>query len=375
MKIFLKVFILLIVMLVIGYVFLEQRVEKAVVVKKETILKCPFTPYNFSASYLHPCHVEEFSPAIEISQANKTYNKFRFWGVSKLMNYHNANFTLAKIFRHENYCAAKGCYHVIEGQAKFPIPKLMNKKKHFVGYFVEPLFLNMRLNTGFLPSVTVMPFKEMNDVLVNFVITFSSDLKDVFINQQLNFFRSLHETDTNFRLIITEFNPVDNSIESAMKNTSIAFRYSSLNQTFSRVKGLNTGGAAVTEEKEILFFLDVDMKFSSRFPTTIRNRVIQGAQVYFPVCFAEDGAGGGTNLVTGLGNVGMYKSDFAKLPWKKANDTVWGGEDDRLLARVKDKGFQFYRNIEPDFIHVYHPVRSWKILKVDFYNNTIIIFY
>lgn len=367
MRIFINVFILLIVILVVGYIFLEQRVEKEVIT--QTVLKCPFSPYNFSASYLHPSFVEEFSPAIEFPQSmEKSYNTYRFWGISKLLQNFDYNLTLSKLFRHENYCVGKGCYHVIEGQARRYIDnQTMNLNQMFVAYLVEPIFLNMRLNAGFLPSVKVMPFKEMNDVLVNFVITLSSDLAGVFINQQLNFFKELHGADTNFRIIIAEFNPVDDSIKSAIKEAGIAFRYESLNQTFSRVKGLNTGGDAVTEQNEIIFFLDVDMKFSSRFVATIRNRVIQGFQVYFPVCFAEDGTGGGVNLVTGLGNVGMYKSDFGRLRWKKINDTVWGGEDDRLLQRVIDKGFKFYRNIEPGFIHVYHPDRSWKMVNVKFF--------
>src|SRR3990167_3260321 len=173
----------------------------------------------------------------------------------------------------------------------------------------------------------------------------------------------MYEVDKRIRIIPVEFNPENDNIRSNLTQSGIPFMYSTQTGAFSRVKGLNQGGALVPlNVTEIIFFLDVDMVFPPRFAASIRNRCLEGSQVYFPVCFSEDENGGGRLLPEGLGNVGMYRSDFEKLRWEKVKDTVWGGEDDALISKVLLYKYNFYRNSEPGFIHKYHPIRSWRPL-------------
>ena len=323
--------------------------EDEPVLEKQTSCNC-LPNIVFEHNYLQPAVTKEFDPPLEVDAYNAQVYSF-----ARFMMLKHTNQYLVSIFRHELNCKSNGCFHVIEGDVKKTSISVHRTKAVF--FITEPQISIADFSQRMAPSFENYPFNA--ETVVNFIVTFSSDLADLFVSQQLPYFKALYDVDKLIKLIIVEFRTTNGAIRDKLQKSGIPFSYKALAQPFSRVKGLNTGTTLVPlTPSQIVFFLDVDMVFTTRLAASIRNRCVEGRRIYFPVRMKERKVGGLDVLPEGLGDVGMYRSDAEKLPWEKVDDTVWGGEDDAMLQNVKHLNYDFYRNIEPGFIHKYHPDRK-----------------
>jgi len=119
--------------------------------------------------------------------------------------------------------------------------------------------------------------------------------------------------------------------------------------SFSRGIGLQRAADHVANEKEILFFCDVDLVFKKKILKNIRRNTVLGKQVYYPVFFSQYDP---SIVHTGekssqyfryeeldgywrsfsYGMVSMFKHDFAKTRGFDLSIIGWGLEDLHLVS-------------------------------------------
>ena len=199
-------------------------------------------------------------------------------------------------------------------------------------------------------------------VRVNFITTVYNVAIE--FHRIMGYLEKVYDKDSNIRWIITDFQSNDTDVQDALKKSKIPHLYIPMEGKFNKIKGLNDATENVNSD-EILFFLDVDMYFENDFSHIIRSRVSQGEQVFYPICYSFYSNGSppeyknGYYREGGLGNVGMYKSDFELNRWSKnGNQEVWGQEDNAMFDKLSKK-YITYRTYEPQFFHLYHNQRSW----------------
>lgn len=230
-----------------------------------------------------------------------------------------------------------------------------------------PLFFNENVpassvKVGKVEAHVYDPTVRVNFVSSNFNVT-------SLLQRQSEYMRSVWAVDKHIRWVIAEYENEEDPEGTAKVLAALPFPtvHKILPGAFSRVDGLNAAADMVENSGEILFFLDVDMYFSSTFSQAIRSRVIEGKQVFYPVSYSFNENGSppetknGFYREGGLGNMGMYKSDHEKNRWYKNGDaTKWGNEDNIMFAELAYKSYKSFRTYEPSFFHIYHPPRSWK---------------
>lgn len=147
--------------------------------------------------------------------------------------------------------------------------------------------------------------------------------------------------------------------------------------SFARAMALELG-AARCKDDDLLFFVDVDMVFTSESLERIRINTIQGKQAYFPIVFSEfdpsivysdDSVTSSPNhfLINedtgywrqyGFGIASVYKSDLKKVGGFDTSIHGWGKEDvdlfDKFVAAAKN--ISVFRAVDPHLVHVFHIV-------------------
>ncbi|KAL1454365.1 hypothetical protein WDU94_010634 [Cyamophila willieti] len=169
--------------------------------------------------------------------------------------------------------------------------------------------------------------------------------------------------------------------------------------TFSRAKALQIGASQVRPPNDLLFFVDVDILFTSAALQRIREHTLRMRQVYFPIVFSQYDPAlvysretapdhfqiseeAGYWRTFGYGIAGCYKTDFDKVGGFDSSISGWGKEDVDLfdkfvrggaapppsgpsepdnLAAPSSKGpgtrvtpLRIFRAPDPHLIHVYH---------------------
>lgn len=145
---------------------------------------------------------------------------------------------------------------------------------------------------------------------------------------------------------------------------------------FARAKALDLG-AVQCDQNDLLFFIDVDITFTSNILHRIRMNTKQGAQVYYPIVFSQYDTSFLCNFYKinpchidnfnlsmdagywrnfGFGIASMYKSDLKQVGGFDTSIQGWGKEDVDLYTKFSESAVQIFRAVDPDMVHLYHSV-------------------
>lgn len=147
--------------------------------------------------------------------------------------------------------------------------------------------------------------------------------------------------------------------------------------TFARAEALELGARKYDDNvDDLLFFIDVDMVFTSKTLDRIRTNTIKGKQAYFPIVFSEydpDFSNEGSSTLKnhfmvdrdsgywrqfGYGIMSVYKSDLKTVGGFDTGIHGWGKEDVDLFNKFVSTAtnFSVFRAVDPQLVHVFHIV-------------------
>ncbi|PSN39485.1 Chondroitin sulfate synthase 1 [Blattella germanica] len=146
---------------------------------------------------------------------------------------------------------------------------------------------------------------------------------------------------------------------------------------FARAEALEVGAGKYSDKTEnLLFFIDVDMVFSTKTLERIRTNTVKGKQAYFPIVFSEFdpnfalssnsipmnhfkvNSNSGYWRRFGFGIVSVYKSDLKAVGGFNTGIRGWGKEDVDLFDKFVSvaTNFSVFRAADPHLVHVFHVV-------------------
>lgn len=164
------------------------------------------------------------------------------------------------------------------------------------------------------------------------------------------------------------------ALKAAYGNDKVS--YVTLSGQFSRAKALESG-VQLLKDNDLMFFLDVDILFSKNTLQRIRFNTVQRKRAYFPIVFSlYDYTLFNRSLVNfeqfpseaiinensgfwrqfGFGIASIYKSDYETIGGLNTSITGWGMEDVHFYDKIIKSRIKIVRSVDPDLIHVYHPV-------------------
>ncbi|XP_077988401.1 chondroitin sulfate synthase 1-like [Glandiceps talaboti] len=160
-------------------------------------------------------------------------------------------------------------------------------------------------------------------------------------------------------------------------------------EAFSRGLALQLGASQFPDDA-LLFFLDVDLQFSTSTLNRCRANTLEGTQVYYPVMFSlydpditDDNniaSMKSTQLISKLkgffrdfsfGMLCAYHSDVKAAGGFDLAIQGWGGEDVDLFDKFVKHGFTVFRVPDIDLVHVYHTKYCDPKLTLHQYKNCI----
>ncbi|XP_063233384.1 chondroitin sulfate synthase 1 [Bacillus rossius redtenbacheri] len=197
---------------------------------------------------------------------------------------------------------------------------------------------------------------QQNERVSLIVILYPSDTEPTSFNQSANIVRHLQRQYPQHRVVLVQ-----------------AY------ETFARAKALEVGSSQVTDDKEdLLFFIDVDMVFTSGVLDTVRLNTVKGKRAYFPIVYSEfdpamvyDGNEHSTSRdhfsidentgywrQFGFGIASIYRSDFRMVGGFDTSIHGWGKEDVDLYEKVVSakNNLTVFRAVDPSLVHVFHQV-------------------
>ena len=259
--------------------------------------------------------------------------------------------------------------------------------------------------------------KKMTDKVINFVMPLKGRWS-IFKGFMKNFERVLlaDANERHFRLLVVLFEGDDSVLiidEHNSTSGAKAFKQSELigdmfkelrskyggdddtlrlvvkEAPFSRSIGCETGAAQFAPD-DLIFFVDVDMFFTSDLLARIRANTVAGKQVYYPIVFNEYnrdnpldavkffrgltnssvddvqatlngrfdhfalGPDDGFWIYFGYGMVSVYNRDLRSVGGFNTSIVGWGTEDLDLYIKFIDSHLSVFTAVDPGLVHIFH---------------------
>ncbi|KAJ7360062.1 hypothetical protein OS493_019154 [Desmophyllum pertusum] len=182
-----------------------------------------------------------------------------------------------------------------------------------------------------------------------------------FINQLTE--ASLSTGDTNFHVIIIDFESKDVDIGKVFNTSLLSRRHTivSLTGKFYKTLALNQAAELVPNAHDIIFLFDLHIDVPTDIMDSVRMNTIAGRMAYFPIvgrldCESTSAKHRGFWQMNGYGIMSVYKSDWERFGGMNVEDYKysWGGEDWDLLDRVMRLSMEVERIKYPGLYHHYH---------------------
>ncbi|KAK8735340.1 hypothetical protein OTU49_005628 [Cherax quadricarinatus] len=234
-----------------------------------------------------------------------------------------------------------------------------------------------------IPSAA-FPRTQMKPKKIHFILPLAGRFK-TFQRFMDDFQRVCLEGEENVRLVVVSFRPspgeddTTEDVEALISSLQLDYPHTVMtvlqaNTTFARALALELG-TGQCQDNDLMFFIDVDMTFTSSTLDRIRLHTIKGYQIYYPIVFSEfdpkfarkgDSEDNydhsmineevGYWRTFGYGIVAMYKSELQVAGGLDTSILGWGGEDVDLFEKVLKSGIRIFRSADPGLVHVFHRV-------------------
>lgn len=225
----------------------------------------------------------------------------------------------------------------------------------------------------------------VQDKIVHFILPLSGRY-EIFQRFLQNYEEVCLTTDERTELLIVLYrHNVENSLNKTIELIEkVKYKYRGAkidvvlgSGEFSRANALHEGASRMKDE-DLLFFIDVDIVFTSSALHRIRWNTIMNRRIYFPVVFSEydpkivwDGKKHEKYTVTevagywrqfGFGIVSLYKKDYDVVGGFDLSIRGWGKEDVIFFEKVVKSKIEIFRAADRNLIHVFHDVECGKEL-------------
>ncbi|CAF1581851.1 unnamed protein product, partial [Adineta steineri] len=233
----------------------------------------------------------------------------------------------------------------------------------------------------------IIPIKKNESIYQLNLVVVSSNKDTTLLRLIENFEREVlkypnrHQYFTLTILYFYQKNQTINQIYEHIHQLSIKYtsviRLSIINQNqinYNRGLGRHLASKLFTN-KQLLFFLDVDLIFTGQALDNIRQLMIHqlsisSCTVYFPIIFSyfssmfnvnnrtviDIDSNVGSFSIYGYGNVVVRKQDLDRIGGWEINNHEWGNEDVNLFQRFSESSSEcnVFRTVEPGLKHYYH---------------------
>jgi chondroitin sulfate N-acetylgalactosaminyltransferase 1/2 len=316
--------------------------------------------------------------------------------------------------------------HEVLMQALETLNKNRGKKPQFTGdHFVEGLYrtepsmgthyelyfknIDSTAEHGYRKLVLTRPFApvqlvldnttETDDEVINLILPLSGSRIDTFHTFMDYFKRVCIKADKRIFLTIVYFGSYHlDTVKAVIATVERKFKFRliklvSLNETFSRGRGLQVGVQSWTKGDVLMFLCDVDIIFTTDFLERCRLNAIKGLKVYYPMVFSlynpsvvytlqdNDIPPRDKQLVIskatgfwrdfGYGMTCQYRSDFLAIGGFEEKITGWGMEDVLLYRKYVKSRYLVVRSPDPGIFHMWHEKHCDPELPVDQYRGCI----
>lgn len=141
---------------------------------------------------------------------------------------------------------------------------------------------------------------------------------------------------------------------------------------FSRARALHTGASRLRPD-DLMFFIDVDIVFTSSALNRIRLNTLSGRRMYFPIVFSQYDPRmvyektrkrdkfainevSGHWRQYGFGIVSLYKRDYVTVGGLDTTIQGWGKEDVEFYEKAVRSNVHVFRAADRHLVHVYHEI-------------------